>query len=400
MSAPLRDPVVRRLVAAQTVSFCGSWMQRTAQSWMVLHVPGGGAAAMGVVLGLQYLPLLLFGLWTGALCDQYPKHRVLTWARGITALLGMGLAACAAHGAGALVVYGFALVQGFVTAVERPANESLLGEIVEARLLHGTLALNGATFNVGRLTGPALAGVSLAQVGVPSTMLVSSALLLVALPMLPRARRRSARDSGVTEESASAGAVLRRVRCDSGLTGVLVLVALVTAFGLNFPITCAAMADGVFHRSATSFGAGLTALAVGALGGAFLSARLGRPRDGRRVAGAAAVFGALEAVCALAPTFAVFVLALVVLGVSMAHFTASARSYVQHRVDDDIRGRVMGLYQMAAVGTTPLAAPLVGWISDALSPRAGLLVGGLVPVLCAAALAPRLDRATVSAGAG
>ncbi|MEE1787117.1 MFS transporter [Streptomyces sp. SP17BM10] len=392
--APLRHRNYRLLAIGQAVSNTGTWMQNIAQGWLVLQLSHGDGTQLGITTALQLLPILLFGACGGSLADRFPKRRLLLLTQTLHGTLALAAALLTATGSATLgAVYALCLALGLTMVVDKPTLQAFIAEAVEPDDLPSALALNSAVLNLARVVGPALAGPVIAAFGVAPAFALNSLSYAVVLANLLRMDTRALRPApapaGAAGRQVRAGLRYVRERPELGLT--LVLVALVAAFGMNFQITTALMATQVFHSPDDAFGIGSAALAVGAVTGSLRAARA-RPRGWRHTAGYALAFGALEAASGLMPDFRTFVLTLVPTGAALLLFMTAAKARLQLAVAPALRGRVMGLYMLASLGTTPLAAPGIGWLCQTAGPRYGLLLGGTVSVLSAVGTGVLLGR--------
>jgi MFS family permease len=380
----LRVRNYRLFASGQVVSLSGTWAQRVAQDWLVLGLTDNSGTALGVVTALQFLPVLLFGLYGGLLADRYDKRRLLVGAQASMGVLALVLGVLDATGSVELWhVYALAFGLGMATVVDTPTRQAFVSEMVGPADLPNAVSLNSATFNVSRIIGPALAGVVIAQWGTSWVFLGNAASYVAVISGLAMMRtqdlQRSVpppRQPGQLREG------LRYVRERRELAVPILLVFLVGTFGLNFQITLSLVAKQVFHRGASEFGLLTSAFAVGSLIGALASARRGAP-TARRMVAAAAVFGVLEVVVGLAPTFDTMMLLLVPTGVAVLTFTTTANALVQLGTDAAVRGRVMSLYVLVFLGGTPIGAPVIGVVAEHLGPRASLTIGGAVCTLAA-----------------
>ncbi|WP_175408610.1 MFS transporter [Streptomyces sp. TRM64462] len=375
------------------VSNTGTWMARITQDWLVLSLTGS-AAAVGITTALQFLPMLLFGLYGGVIADRYPKRRLLIVSQGALGLCGLTLAGLTLSGhVQVWHVYLVAFLLGMVTVVDNPTRQSFVSEMVGPGQLRNAVSLNSANFQSARLVGPAVAGLLIASVGSGWAFLVNglsflaplAALLLMRPAELHRVER-APRGKGQLREG------LRYVAGRPELIWPIALVGFIGTFGFNFPIWLTAFADGVFHVGPGTYGFLNTLMAVGSLVGALLSARRGTSRL-RMLVGAAAAFGVLEIAAALSPSFWLFALLLVPIGMVGLTVNVTANSSVQLATDPIMRGRVMSLYMMVFVGGTPLGAPLLGWITDTYGARVGFATGGAVSLAAAAVIGLVLARA-------
>jgi MFS family permease len=379
----LRTRNYRLFAAGQVVSLTGTWGQRVAQDWLVLELSGNSGAALGIVTGLQFLPVLLLGLWSGVLADRYDKRRLLLGAQAAMAVLALVLAVLDLTGAVQLWhVLALALALGVATAVDVPVRQSFVSEMVPAEDLPNAVSLNSATFNSARIVGPAAAGLAIAAVGtgwVFAANAVSYVAVLAGLAAMRPAELhpadRVAKGRGQLREG------LQYVRSRPELLVPVLLVAVVGTVGLNFQLTLALVSKEVFDRSAASYGLLSAMLALGSLLGALASARRSGPPRQRRLFLAALAFGVLELAVGLAPTFEVMAVLLVPTGIAVLTFTTTANATVQLASAPHVRGRVMALYVLVFLGGTPVGAPVVGALAEALGPRAALVLCGAVTSL-------------------
>ncbi|MFB4318937.1 MFS transporter [Actinomadura sp. 21ATH] len=388
MFRSLRNRNYRLFVSGQVVSNTGTWMQRVAQDWLVLELTRGSGVALGITTGLQFLPLLLFGLWGGVIADRYPKRRVLMITQVSMGLLALVLGLLAITGTAQVWhVYVLAFGLGMATVVDNPTRQSFVVEMVGQRDLPNAIALNSATFNGARLLGPAVAGLLIAALGTGPVFLLNAASFGAVLLGLYAMRESDLRASEpVKRAKGQLREGLRYVRGRRDLMLVLVLVGFVATFGMNFQITTALVAREVFHSDASSFGLASSMLALGALSGALLAARRAtRPRL-RVLVGAAALFAVLEIATGLMPFYWTFLVLLVPTGIMMMTFTTAANATMQLSVAPEMRGRVMGLYMFVFLGTNPFGAPMVGWMAERFGPRMSIVLGGMIALAAALAV--------------
>ncbi|MES2185974.1 MAG: MFS transporter [Pseudomonadota bacterium] len=373
----LRTYNYRVWAAGAIVSNVGSWMQRTAQDWIVLtELTDHNATAVGIVMALQFGPQLLLLPWTGLAADYLDRRKLLVATQAAMGVLALGLGLLILGGWVQLWhVYVFAFLQGCVAAFDSPARQTFVGELVPEADLANAVALNSTSFNAGRLIGPAVAGLLVASVGSGWVFLVNAASFGAALGALAllrtgelRPRLRAARSPGSLAEG------FRYVWMRPDLKAVLLMLFLFSTFGLNFPIFISTMSVGVFHAGAGQYGLLSSMMAIGSVTGALLAAGRARPRM-VFLLGGATVFGLGLCVAAVAPGYLLFGLVLVVIGVSAQTFTTGVNSMVQLSTAPEMRGRVMAILLAIALGGTPVGAPLVGWVADTCGPRWSLAVG-------------------------
>jgi MFS family permease len=384
MFRSLRVHDYRLWASGAIVSNVGTWMQRTTQDWIVLtRLTDHDAFAVGVTTALQFGPQLFLSPLTGYVADRVPKRTLLTITQAAMGVLGLGLGLLVLTGGDTLVeVYGFALLLGVVAAFDAPARQSFVSDLVGPEDVSNAVALNSASFNLARLLGPSVAGLLTEAVGPGWVFLINSAsfasvlisLRFIHAPAFDVAGRPSRSFKDIGEGFTT---VVRR----RDLLIVFVLVALMGTFGLNFPIYASTMAV-LFGQGATGYGLLSSALAVGAIAGALLSARRPAPRFSLLIL-AGALFGIGLLLGALAPSYLWLAIVLPLVGVASQTFMTTANGLVQMGVDRVVRGRVMALYMATVMGGTVVGGPLVGWVANVLGPREGLVVGAIAGVLVA-----------------
>jgi MFS family permease len=374
--------------AGALVSNIGTWMQRTAQDWIVLtELTDLNATAVGVVMALQFGPQLVLMPWSGLIADRFDRRRLLIVTQSAMGILALGLGLITVTGVVQLWhVYLFALGLGVVAAIDAPARQTFVSDLVGDENLSNAVALNSASFNGARLFGPAIAGVLTVAVGAGWVFLINAvtfAFTVVAMNLLRvdqlRAQPRASRERG----QLIAG--FRYVRQRPDIVVVLITVFLVGTFGFNFAIFTSTMATVEFHKGAGEFGLLSSVMAIGSVAGALLSARRSRARL-RLVVGGAAAFGATCTIAALMPGYVSFAVSLAFVGLSSLTLMTTANAYVQTSTLPAMRGRVMALYMAIFAGGTPLGAPLVGWVADAFGPRWSLGVAAFSGIIAAAVL--------------
>ncbi len=371
----------RLYFTGQVLSNAGTWMQRVAQDWLVLDLSGSSAVALGITTGLQFLPFLLFSLWGGTLADRFDRRRLLVWTQAASGLLALGLGIMTIRG-GATVgsVYVFAFLLGCAAAVDNPARQAFVHEIVGRDSMSNAIALNSASFNLARLVGPALAGILVAVVGSGWVFIINALTFVVTIAALLLMRVDELHPQVREEGRVRLRAGLSYVRTRRDLMLVLALAFGVATFGLNYQMTMALMARNQFGLGAEAFGLMSTFLALGALAGSLLAARR-RTVPLRLVTVAALVFGAVEIAVGFAPSYVAMLVLLPFAGILAMTFTTSAQSFLQLNSAGWVRGRVMGIYTLLFFGGTPLGAPVIGWAAERFGPRSGLIGGGLGTVL-------------------
>ncbi len=363
--------------AGAIVSNVGTWMQRTAQDWLVLtHLTHGNATAVGVVLALQFGPQLLLLPLTGYAADHFDRRKLLMITQAALGLLALGLGLLTVSGAVQLWhVFVFALLLGCVAAFDAPARQTFVSELVGEADLSNAVALNSTSFNAARLVGPAIAGALITAVGSGWVFLINAASFIAVLGSLKLLRVGELEiDGKAVRTHGSLAEGFRYVWRRPDLRAIFLMLFLIGTFALNFPIFVSTMTVHVFHGGAARYGLLTSVLAMGSVAGALLSARRPRPRSDFLWVGAACL-GLGFLLAALMPDYGLFAVALVVIGLAAQTFTTTANATVQLSTDPAMRGRVMAIFLAIALGGTPLGAPLVGWVADTFGPRWALAVG-------------------------
>jgi MFS family permease len=375
--------------AGALVSNIGTWIQRTAQDWLVLtQLTHHSATAVGVVIGLQFGPQLLLLPLTGYAADRFDRRRLLIATQTAMGALCVALGALTVTGEIRLwQVYVFAFLSGCVAAFDAPASQTFVGDLVGDGDLSNAVALNSTSFNAARMIGPAIAGVLIASVGTGWAFLINAASFVAVVASLMRLRVSALhprhRPAGGEKRFAEG---FRYVAGRPDLKAILLMLFLVCIFGLNFPIFISTMCVTVFHGGASEYGLLTSVMAVGTLMGALLAAGRETPRF-TLLPAAAVIFAAGMTLAALSPNVWLFGAALVVVGVSALTLTNTTNSLMQLTTDPAMRGRVLAIRLAIALGGTPIGAPVVGWVADRFGPRwslvlaaAAALVGALVAV--------------------
>jgi MFS family permease len=359
------------------VSNIGTWMQRTAQDWLVLtELTRHDATAVGIVMALQFGPQMLLLPWTGLAADTFDRRKLLAFTQAAMGALALALGVLTVTGLVQLWhVYLFAFSFGCVTAFDSPARQTFVADLVGDRDLANAVALNSTSFNAGRMVGPAAAGLCIAAFGTGWAFVLnglSFVAVLVSLSFLRRGElhpsQRAARGRG------SLGEGFRYLWGRPDLMAIAAMLFLIGTFGLNFPIFISTMSVTVFHADAGAYGLLTSIMAVGTIVGALLAAGRDNPTF-RLLPLGAALFGVGCALAAVMPSYWLFGAALVVIGIAALTFTNSSNSLMQLTTAPHMRGRIMAIRLAIVLGCTPLGAPAVGWIADTFGPRWALAVG-------------------------
>ena len=388
----------RLYFAGQLVSLAGNWMQIVAELWLILALTGSGLA-VGIATALQFTGILLFGAFGGALADRFDKRRLLILTQTGMAVPALILFALAATGAAeAWMVLAVIALRGLVLAADNPARQSFVIEIVGPERVVNAVGLNSVLIHSARIVGPALAGVLIALSGVAlcfALNALSFAAMLVALVrMQPEELNRpneEPRRSGVRE-------ALRYVMRTPELRTPLLMMAALGTLGFNFQVIIPLLADRTFGGEVSAYSLLMVAMGAGSIAGALaLGARAQASRG--LLAAAALGFGVASLLAAAAPTLPLAMAALAVLGVCSVTFAAGINSGLQLAAAPEMRGRVMALYSIVFLGSTPFGGPLTGWIGEAIDPRATLVLAGAAGLAVAVVALTAGKRGTARTGA-
>ena len=383
----------RVYAAGALVSNTGTWMGRVAQDWLVLtELTPHSSVALGIVTGLQFAPIVLLAPMAGVITDRFPKRRILFATQSALALTSLLTGVLVVTGAVQLWhIYLLAFAQGVATALDNPARQTFVSEMVPRQSLSNAVGLNSASFNAARLIGPGVAGLVIATVGTGPAFFVNTLSFVAVLFALWRMRTGELTPGPRLRGKGQLREGIRYVRGRPDIVLIMALVFVLGTFGMNFQMTTALMATAVFHKGAGGYGLLGSIMAVGSLSAALLSARRPNPRL-RILMVALASFVVASAAAALAPSYIWFAVLLIPVGLTALTVLTTANSMVQLSVDPAMRGRVMALYMAVFMGGTPLASPLIGWIGSAWGPRWTILVGSIATGLAVLAATMYLVR--------
>lgn len=378
----LQNPNYRIYLAGSFGSNIGTWMQRVAQDWLVLELTGS-ALAVGITTALQFLPTLLLSPYTGLIADRFDKRKVLWFSQGWMALMAAVLGAAAITGvATAETVYLLALLFGVGSAIDVPARQSFVSELVGRENLTNAIGLNSATFHLARIIGPALAGVVIAGFGsgwAIATNAVTYLAFLLAITLLDASKLQTVARVERAKGQIREGIAYVRDRAD--LLLVLLTAFSVGTWGMNFQMTIALMASQEFDKGAEQYGILGSFMAVGSLAGALMAARRTSAPRVRQVVMSAIAFAVAEMALGLMPSYLFFAIGLPVVGLISLLTLTAANAAVQMGTTSGMRGRVMALYSMVLMGGTPIGAPLLGLLAEHFGPRSTLIGGGALTLI-------------------
>lgn len=394
MFRALESPNYRLWAGGALVSNVGTWMQRVAQDWLVLTVlTNHSGTAVGITTALQFLPMLLLGPYAGVLADRYRKRVILLWTQTAMGICGLIVGLLVITGVAQLWhVYLAALALGLAAAIDGPARQAFVSELVGPDKLSNAVALNSASFNSARLTGPAIAGVLIAWIGTGPVFLLNAASFAAVMVSLCRVKASELEPATpVARGKHQLAEGLRYVRQRPDLVLILLMVGLLGAFGMNFQVTNSLMSTAEFGMGPEEFGLLGSIMAVGTLGGALLAARRSGPRL-RFMLGGALSLGAFTVLASISPSFWIYAAVLVPVGLASITFLNSCNTTIQLSVEPQFRGRVLALYLAILQGGTAIGAPLMGWIGTEFGARWAVASGGVVVLLTAVACVILVSR--------
>ncbi len=384
----------RLMFFGMLVSSAGTWMQSVALGWLVLDLTGSGTA-VGLITAAQFLPMLFLGAWGGLIADRFDKRRILVMTQTAMGLSAGFLATVVLLDVVALwMVFASALALGFATVIDNPARQSFIPELVGTDRVTNAIALNSAMFNASRMVGPAIAGVLILRWGTGICFAINAVSYIAVITGVVMMRTSELeRGKPVARARGQVRAGFRYVWSTPDLRSTILLVAVVGTFTLNFQVILPVLARFTFDRGPGTLGVLYSVMGAGSLVGALVAA--GRNRPSRNVMiGGAFVLGLLMLGVAAAPNLAVATVLLALTGAATITFLSTANALLQLSSDQQMRGRVMALYAIVFLGSTPIGGPIIGWIGEQWSPRASFAVAGL------AALGGAAMASTISVRAG
>lgn len=388
----------RRYFTGHALSITGTWMQRVGQAWLVLELTGSGSL-LGITAALQHLPVLLLGAYGGLLADRVDKRRLLLLTQSLGAGLALGLAVLVATGLVQVwMVFALAAGLGVVHAIDRPARQAIIMEMVGPDLIANAVTLNNITWNAAQAVGPALAGSVIAAFGLAASFFLNAASYLAVIVMLLTLRacelvpsERLSRSRGQLREGFS------YVRRTPELLAPMIVLVIVGMFAFEWAVTLPLLAEEAFGGDAQTFGWMFSSMGSGAVIGGLVIA--GSVRSSSRfLAGSSAVFGLLLLLTAAAPTLPFVLVGLFLVGSAGVALRSTAMSVLQLRSRPRMRGRVVSLFAVATTGTTPIGGPIVGAIGEFSSARVAIGLGGLSALVAAVATAAHHRRTAYDDG--
>jgi len=377
----LQVPNYRRFFAGQIANWTGQWVQWIAQAWLVLELTGSGFG-LGLITALQWLPVLLFGAWAGVLADRFDKRKLLMLTNITGGLLSVLLGILTITGVVTLwMVIVVALFLGLTTAADNPARQTFTLEMVGRSRLTNAVSLNTATFTTARVLGPAIAGFMIDGVGVGECFLINAASYIpVTIALLTMKVDQLHTSATVDQARGQVREGLRYVSSVPVLSTLLIMMAIIGTLEYNWQVILPVLARETFAGGARTLGILGSVLGIGMFVGSLTNAAFGRS-ERRVLIGAGSALGITTLLLAISPNVIVAGALMIPLGASSMAFLATMNSTLQLTAADHMRGRVMALYFVLFLGSTPVGAPIVGWIAETFDPRAALVVGGVATLL-------------------
>jgi MFS family permease len=392
MVSSLRQRNYRLFFFGQLVSIAGTWMQTVAQSFVVLDLTHSGTQ-LGLTTAARFLPMFVFGPLGGVFADRMDRRRVLYVTQALSGLLaGVFAVTVGTHSIRLWIVYLLALALGFVNVFDNPARQSFISEMVSTGDLPNAVTLNSVAANMARVFGAALGGVIAAAIGLALCFTfnaLSFGAVLISLAAMRSSELFPAERVSRQKKQVRQG--LRYVRNTPELLIPLMMIAVVGTLAWEFQVSLPLMASKVFHGGAGSYGVMASVMGGGAVVGGLISAARARPRA-RALCLAAIGWGIAILAAAVAPSFALELAALVFVGYGSITFNSLAKTTLQLAAKPEMRGRVMALWALAWMGSTPIGGPIVGWTGQAIGARWALVIGGLATLVCGVLALPALTR--------
>jgi MFS family permease len=373
----------RLFFIGQGISQCGSWMQSIAQGLLVLELTGSGTA-LGLVIALQNLPVLFFGPWGGVMADRFPKRTILYVTQALSGLLALTVGMLVITDLVQLwMLYVLGLMLGFITVFDNPARQTFVREMVGNERLTNAVSLSSMEFNLARVIGPSIAGVLAATVGLGACFIADGLSYIAVLTVLVMMRADELRPAvRVASGKGQLMNGLRYVRTQPVLLNTLIMMAIVGMFTYEFSVMLPLFAEFTFDSGPGAYASMTAAMGAGAVVGGLFAASRRRSTLGMSVA-SGALFGASVMLTALMPTLHLAVASLLVVGFFSITFTSLANVTLQLSSAPDMQGRVMSLWSMAFLGTTPIGGPVMGTIGEQAGARWALAIGGFAAIVAA-----------------
>jgi len=363
------------------ISACGTWMQRIAQSWLVLQMTGSGTA-VGLVVAFQYLPVLILGPFGGVIVDRFPKRKVLYLTQLISGFLALILGiAVVTNTAELWMVYALASMLGVIEAIDSPTRQTFIHEMVGSDRIKNAVTLNSIEVNVAKVIGPAIAGIVISSIGIGSCFLINAGSFLFVLFSLSLMRESELHSFDViTEMKGQFSKGMQYLKTNHLVRNILIIMAIVGTLSYEFQVSLPLLAKFTFNGDAKAYTLLMSAMGVGSVVGGLVTAGK-KVAEPTKLAWSAILFGIAILFVSFSPNMIFAVIFMIIIGFFSISFTALGNSTIQLNTDPVMRGRVMALWTVAFLGTTPIGGPIVGWVGEHIDPRGSLIVGGVAALL-------------------
>lgn len=365
----------------QAISLCGTWMQTIGQTWLVLKLTNSGTA-LGIATALQFLPVLFLGPWGGVIVDRFSKRKLLYITQTTAGILSLVLGVLiVTHLVQIWMVYLFALGLGFVRVIDNPTRQTFVLEMVGKEHLSNAVSLNSIEVNLARVIGPSIGGVLIAVTGLAPLFFIDAVSYIAVISMLFLMRENELfiaplvpRAKGQLREG------FQYVSSRPILRDSLIMMSIIGIFAYEFTVILPLFAQFTFHGNAGTYAALTAAMGSGSvIGGLFIASR--KKSSTQTLVLGAFLFGISIIIASLAPTLVTALIAMVFVGACSINFTAVSNTTLQLESDAAMRGRVMALWTVAFLGSTPIGGPIIGWIGEHIGPRWGLGIGGVAALV-------------------
>jgi MFS family permease len=361
----------------QAVSMSGTWMQTVALGWLVLSVTGSGSQ-LGLVTALQFLPLTLLGPWGGVMTDRMDKRKLLIWTQtAFGSLAGILSVLVYLNAAPTGIIYLFALGLGFVRIFDNPARQTFVSEMVPGSELKNAVSLNATVNNLARAVGPSIGGILIATIGIATCFLFNALSYVAVIAMLfvmREAELHKAKPARKKKGQIVEG--LHYVAAHPRIRDILVIIGVVGTFAYEFQVSLPILAEQTFQSGAAGYASLMSSFGLGAVVGGIFAA--GRKRMSlQQFAVSLGLFGVSIILVALAPTLPLAIIGMAIVGVFSINVTALGNTMLQLEAAPGMRGRVMALWSVAMIGSTPIGGPIVGWMGEHMGARWGIAIGGI-----------------------
>lgn len=379
--ASLRIRNYRLYFTGQAISLSGTWMQTIGQAWLVLKLTNSGTQ-LGLVTAVQFLPMLLLGPWGGLIVDRFPKRKLLYFTQSVSAVLALIFAVLVLTQAVRLwMVYILALCLGLVNTIDNPTRQTFVTELVGNERLANAISLNSIQINLARVLGPAIAGTLIAAVGLAPLFFINAfSFIAVIFALYSMNEAEFSPTTLVKKTSGQLVEGFKYVRSNYLLFTTLLMMSIIGTLTYEFTVSLPLLAQFTFHGTAATYATLTAAMGLGSMIGGFYTATTKKPTQKNLVV-TAFFFGVTVLIASVMPTLALEVLAITLVGFFSINFLSYGNVMLQLESAPAMRGRVMALWAVAFLGSTPIGGPIIGWIGQNAGPRFGLIIGSIAALI-------------------